>query len=327
MISACAPTLTSSGEAKDAFYEERNVFVKDVPQSDKLILLGDFSARVGTDSNNWKGILGPHGTGKLNSNGLTLLSFCAENDLTITNTLFPQADKYKTTWMHPRSKQLHLIDYAICRRRDIRDIRITIAMQGTECWTNHSLIRSVLSLHITPARRKTAKSRRPASDTAKLKQLERSRMFAKYLDDRLTAHGPLSGLSPQEWEQFKILVTESTRRKPSSSGRMTSPPLQSVTTSNTSKFRQRWHLQSARRVVGEEGRRNRNLRCHKELKNVLQRYSPTRPHTMPLLSADGSTLLKEKSSIIARWRKHFSTLLYRPSTVDPLCSTRSHRSP
>ena len=92
VISAYAPTLTSS----DAFYEELNALVKDVPQSDKLILLEDSSARVGTDCNNWKGVLGPHGTGKLNSNGLMLLSFCTENDLTITNTLLRQADKYKT---------------------------------------------------------------------------------------------------------------------------------------------------------------------------------------------------------------------------------------
>ena len=150
VISAYAPTLTSS--------EELNALVKYVPQSDKLILLEDFSARVGTDCNNWKGVLRPHGTGKLNSNGLMLLSICAENDLTITNTLFRQADKYKTAWMHPRSKQWHLIDYAICRRRDIRGVKITRAMRGAECWTDHRLIRFILSLHITPMRCKTAKS-------------------------------------------------------------------------------------------------------------------------------------------------------------------------
>ena len=33
-------------------------------------------------------------------------------------------------------------------------------------------------------------------------------MFAKDLDDRLTAQGSLSGPSPQQWEQFKTLVTE-----------------------------------------------------------------------------------------------------------------------
>ena len=101
LISAYAPTLTSSDGAKDAFYEELKALVKDVSPSDKFTLLGDFNARVGTDCNDWKGVLGPHGTGKLNSDGLMMLSFCAENDLTITNTLFRQADKYNTTWMHP----------------------------------------------------------------------------------------------------------------------------------------------------------------------------------------------------------------------------------
>ncbi|KAL8612440.1 hypothetical protein ACOMHN_058568 [Nucella lapillus] len=118
VISAYAPTLTSSDEAKDTFYEELNTLVKATHPEDKLILLGDFNARVGMDSASWKGVLGPHGTGKIHSNGLLLLGLCAENDLTITNTLFRQADKYKATWMHPRSKQWHLIDYAICRRRD-----------------------------------------------------------------------------------------------------------------------------------------------------------------------------------------------------------------
>ena len=46
-------------------------------------------------------------------------------------------------------------------------------------------------------------------------------------------------------------------------------------------------------------------------------YGPSKPRTTPLLSADGSTLLKEKSSINARWNEHLSTLLNRPSTVDP----------
>ena len=50
---------------------------------------------------------------------------------------------------------------------------------------------------------------------------------------------------------------------------------------------------------------------------IKEVYGPTKPRTTPLLSADGTILFKEKSSINARWRKHFSTLLNRPSTVDP----------
>ena len=89
-----------------------------------------------------KGIIGSHGTSKMNSNGLLLLSLCTENNLAITNTLYRQADKHKTTWMHPRSKQGHMIDFAIVRRQDIQDVCITRAMQGAECWTDHWLVRT-----------------------------------------------------------------------------------------------------------------------------------------------------------------------------------------
>ena len=177
---------------------------------------------MGTDCKNWKGVLRPHGTVKLDSNGLMLLSFCAENDLTITNTLFRQADKYRTKWMHKdRNSGIRLTMPSVAAETSLTSEppkRCGVGEKGggggggrAECWTDHRLVRSILSLHINPTRRKTAKSCRPAFDTAKLKQLERSRMFAKDLDDRLTAHGPLSGPPPQQWEQFKTLVTESAK--------------------------------------------------------------------------------------------------------------------
>ena len=49
--------------------------------------------------------MGPHRLGKMNGNGLLLLTICAENYLTIIKTLISLANKNKTTWMHPRSKQ------------------------------------------------------------------------------------------------------------------------------------------------------------------------------------------------------------------------------
>ena len=68
--------------------------------------------------------------GARNANGLLLLTLCSEEGLIITNTLFKQPEIHKVTWMHPRSKHWHLIDYVITRRRDIRDILITLAMRG-----------------------------------------------------------------------------------------------------------------------------------------------------------------------------------------------------
>ncbi|XP_038056050.1 craniofacial development protein 2-like [Patiria miniata] len=150
LISAYAPTMTNPEEIKDRFYEELDTLISAVPQTEKLIVLGDFNARVGTDSTTWDWVLGRHGVGKCNCNGLLLLGTCASHDLSITNTMFRLPTRNKTSWMHPRSRHWHLIDFVTVRERDRRDVRVTKAMCGTDCWTDHRLIISKMNLHIQP---------------------------------------------------------------------------------------------------------------------------------------------------------------------------------
>ncbi|KAK9407669.1 hypothetical protein NXF25_006443, partial [Crotalus adamanteus] len=76
------------------------------PASDKLVILSDFSASVGTNSNNCNRVLGRHDVGKLNRNGLLLLRKCAEHNLCITDMMFRFTNKCKTTSLHLRSKHL-----------------------------------------------------------------------------------------------------------------------------------------------------------------------------------------------------------------------------
>uniref|UniRef100_UPI00398F0602 uncharacterized protein n=1 Tax=Pristiophorus japonicus TaxID=55135 RepID=UPI00398F0602 len=211
IISAYAPTLPSPDEMKERFYEDLDRLVRSTPAGDKLIILGDFNARVGKDSKHWKGVIGQHGTGKLNSNGLLLLSMCVENDLTIANTLFRQADKYKTTWMHPRAKQWHMIDHVIVRSRDIKDVKITRAMWGAECWTDHRLVRSTLQLYIAPLQCKRPKPSRSAFNTARLKHQCYREQFQDDLDNMLMSHGPLIGNTTQKWTKLKQMMTDSAK--------------------------------------------------------------------------------------------------------------------
>ncbi|VDM06265.1 unnamed protein product [Schistocephalus solidus] len=49
IISAYAPPMTSSDAAKEKFFEDLHSILATVPKADKLIVLGDFNARVGTD--------------------------------------------------------------------------------------------------------------------------------------------------------------------------------------------------------------------------------------------------------------------------------------
>ncbi|XP_034050988.1 LOW QUALITY PROTEIN: uncharacterized protein LOC117531908 [Thalassophryne amazonica] len=206
IISAYAPTLNSSEDDKESFYENLDSIVKHTPRG--LIILGNFNTRVGQDHESWEGVLGTQGVGKMNSSGLLLLTMCAENRLTITNTLFRLPTKYKTLWMHPRSKQWHLIDYVIVRKRDIRDVHITRAMRGAECWTDHRLIRSTFCLHIAPVHHKKTKSLRTKFNTSKLKQPAVKEQFQSELENAVSAHGPLTGTPADKWNQLRVMFTE-----------------------------------------------------------------------------------------------------------------------
>ena len=75
LFSVYAPTLLADPADKDRFYSDLRNLLQGVPPSDKVIILGDFNARVGRDAQVWKGILGNHGVGNCNDNGRLLLEF------------------------------------------------------------------------------------------------------------------------------------------------------------------------------------------------------------------------------------------------------------
>ncbi|BHF62264.1 hypothetical protein SprV_0200524500 [Sparganum proliferum] len=98
-----SPQMTSRDGARDKFYEDLHALLTTVPRADKMIVFGDYNARVGTDHAVWRGVLGPHGLYDSNHNGLLFLR-TAEQRLILTN-IFCLPMREKTTWMHPRSRQ------------------------------------------------------------------------------------------------------------------------------------------------------------------------------------------------------------------------------
>ena len=52
---------------------------------------------------------------------------------------------------------------------------------------------------------------------------------------------------------------------------------------------------------------------HDALKTI---YDPKGSSAIPLLSADGSTLLTDKDAILKKWAEHFNSVLNRPSSVN-----------
>ena len=70
--------VSSTSEAQkpsEDFYNQLQSVLASIPPTDMVIVLGDFNARVGTDTDTWYTVLGPHGVGNINGNGQRLLDF------------------------------------------------------------------------------------------------------------------------------------------------------------------------------------------------------------------------------------------------------------
>ena len=111
-----------------------------------------------------------------------LLYLCTEIDFVITNTYFQVAEKWYYTWQHLRSKHLHLLHYIITRKRDLKDVKSTRVVRGSECSTDHYMVRSTCS---SKFRRKVKKQPKVARKlcTALLKNEETCRE----LEDKISA--------------------------------------------------------------------------------------------------------------------------------------------
>ena len=349
LISAYTHTMTNRDESKDKFYEDLETTIARVPPAEKLIILGDFNARVGADRQKWEGVIGMQGIGKCNSNGLLLLNLCSTHELTITNTLFRLPNRNKTSWMHPMSKHWHLIDYVITRKRDRQDVRVTKAICGAECWTDHRLIASKLNLQIQPKRRPQGKKTARRLDIARLENPDVLNDFTNSLGSKLSSPQPNQVSIEDQWKTFrdtvhttaeehlgpsirkhqgwfdendvaiKTLLDEKQRLLKVHQNDPTSTTKKAAFTGKRKEvqiklreIQDHWLSRKAdeiQRYVDS----NDSKRFYDALKSL---YGPQPSGTSPLLSADGTTLLTEKSQILNRWAEHFDSVLNRPSPIN-----------
>lgn len=346
-VSAYAPTLDSQDEDKEVFYATLDQVLSNIPKEDKILLLGDFNARVGKDHMLWKGTLGKEGIGNYNSNGTLLLSKCAEHELVITNTLFRQKNRFKTSWMHPRSKCWHLIDYVIVRARDQKDVNITRAMTcADECWTDHRLIRSTMNIQLHQTRRSQRKQTRPKFNTDSLGDTKRVQELQKTLHERLPEEYPED--VEEHWQTLKTILLDTCKdtlgyktRKHQDWFDDNDDEIEQLINNKRIAFCSWQHdINSKVKRQAHSNAKALVQRRVRELKNQwwtekaleIQRladlgdtrgffnatkavYGPSYRGLNPLRSKDGKTLLKDEKEISSRWEEHFRELLNRNTTA------------
>ena len=206
IVSAYAHTMTSPDEVKDKFYDDLDSEISAAPRTDKLILLGGFNARVGTDHQTWEGMIGSEGVGKCNSNGLLLLRKCAEHDhqhsLPSTNSQIdlmdaPSLQTLASHWLCHSAKE---------GQDRMSEWQRLYVVQTVGQITG---LLSANNLRIQLVRRPQGKKLPKKLDVSKLKQDSKRQAFVNDLCSRLDALEHSSDDVDESWTVFRDTVHSS----------------------------------------------------------------------------------------------------------------------
>ena len=354
VICAYAPTLVADESDKDSFYALLQQVIDRIDKNDKLIVSGDFNARVGADHLLWDGVLGVHGVGKMNSNGLRLLSLCSQYRLTITNTRFQLRNKHKNTWKHPRSGHWHMLDHVLVRQRDKADCTLTKVMRGAECGTDHQMQKATFRLSIRPKVRKRGSNTKKLN-TSLLYDPSFREGFQLQVEEVVRAQEQGAEVATQQeasvldsWEAFsKNLYAASAealgRRKKKhrdwfdendmeiqeillNKNKKHNIYLSNPSTTSANAWREaRSETQRQTREIKNRWWRERAAEIQgyaesgkmKEFYDTIKAVTgPTTNSLSPLRAEDGVTLLKDRAQILNRWATYFSSLLNNAFPLD-----------
>ena len=117
------------------FYEDVQNLLELTPPKDVLFIIGDWTAKVGSQE-----ITGKFGLGVQNEAGERLTEFCQENTLVIANTPFQQNKGQLYTWISPDGQYQNQIDYILCSQRWRSFIQSPKTRLGADCGSDHEVL-------------------------------------------------------------------------------------------------------------------------------------------------------------------------------------------
>ena len=140
---------------KDSFNEILQNITDGVPRHDLKLVIADLNAKVGSNIGPWRRVLGHHGIGDMNNNGLRLVEFCAENDIVVGGTLFQHKTIHKCSWTSPDGNAHNQIDHVLINgkwRKSLLDVQ---AFRGADLGSDHELVIAKTQLKLAAQGKKT----------------------------------------------------------------------------------------------------------------------------------------------------------------------------
>lgn len=140
IIQVYAPTADKPDMEIRNFYKEIKELLKYTKPAEVVIIMGDFNAKIGEGE--VEKVVGKYGLGQRNPRGDTLVQFCQEENLVVTNTWFQLPTRRLYTWQSPQHNENNVvrnqIDFILVNHRFRNGIQGVKAYPGADINSDHN---------------------------------------------------------------------------------------------------------------------------------------------------------------------------------------------
>ncbi|KAI5726940.1 hypothetical protein M8J76_011469 [Diaphorina citri] len=201
IIQIHAPTTDHKKEEIENFYEELDELIrKEQMDNERLIVLGDFNACVGSRQRGDEHMMGTYGTGKRNESGKLMSNFTATHNLKIVNTYYKHKSRW--TWKSPNDSTYE-IDYILTN--NMKNIKEFTIAENLKFDTDHRL----LMVTFIP----DSQDRYNSESVTRLKIKNSEDIFKNHLEDLLKETDTSEGTVQDSYNQIEQAITNAVYRE------------------------------------------------------------------------------------------------------------------
>ena len=214
VVQVYAPTTSHSDEETDNFYNTIDKILE--KQTHYTIVMGDFNAKVGGQTNTSERATGCFGLGQRNERGDTLVEWATSKNFKIMNTQFQKKAGRRWTWRSPDGNTKNEIEYIMTDKPSI--VTDVTVINRVNIGSDHRMVMGSITLNTRAERRKLLnKNIRTRVDTEMIGTKKNT--FQLELKNRFTAldeHDDMDSLNKNMTEmsqQSALSIAKQTKKQ------------------------------------------------------------------------------------------------------------------
>ena len=153
-----APTNDKTDETKEEFYNQLHDIISNLGDKTVNVIMGEFNAKIGSDSQGYENVMGVYGLGVMNDIGERFVNACAANNILFGGSVFPHKRIHKATWVSPDQVTDNQIDHIGINKMFRRSLQHVREKRGADVASDHHLVTARLKLK--PRRNEVDQERR-----------------------------------------------------------------------------------------------------------------------------------------------------------------------